>query len=144
MIYTPLTIKAARIAYEAHHGQFDLCGMPYVFHPYHVAEQMTDEYTTCVALLHDVVEDTDVTFEDLEGEFPEEVIEALRLMTHEKGVDYYDYVRAIRGNPIAKAVKMADVAHNSDETRNAMSDASDEKRARWREKYTRAREILES
>ena len=67
MIYTPLTIKAARIAYEAHHGQFDLCGMPYVFHPYHVAEQMTDEYTTCVALLHDVVEDTDVTFEDLEG-----------------------------------------------------------------------------
>ena len=144
MIYTPLTIKAARIAYEAHHGQFDLCGMPYVFHPYHVAEQMTDEYTTCVALLHDVVEDTDVTFEDLEGEFPEEVIEALRLMTHEEGVDYYDYVRAIKGNPIAKAVKMADVAHTSDETRNAMSDASDEKRARWREKYARAREILES
>ena len=144
MIYTPLTIKAARIAYKAHHGQFDLCGMPYVFHPYHVAEQMTDEYTTCVALLHDVVEDTDVTFEDLEGEFPEEVIEALRLMTHEEGVDYYDYVRAIKGNPIAKAVKMADVAHNSDETRNAMSDASDEKRARWREKYARAREILES
>lgn len=144
MIYTPLTVKAARIAYKAHHGQYDVCGMPYVFHPFHVAEQMTDEYTTCVALLHDVVEDTDVTFEDLEGEFPEEVIEALRLMTHEKGVDYYDYVRAIKGNPIAKAVKMADVAHNSDETRNAMSDASDEKRARWREKYTRAREILES
>ena len=77
MIYTPLTVKAARIAYEAHHGQFDVCGMPYVFHPFHVAEQMTDEYTTCVALLHDVVEDTDVTFEDLEGEFPEEVLEAL-------------------------------------------------------------------
>ena len=118
--------------------------MPYIFHPYHVAEQMTDEYTTCVALLHDVVEDTDVTFDDLEGEFPEEVIEALRLMTHEEGVYYYDYVRAIKRNPIAKAVKMADVAHNSDETRNAMSDASDEKRARWREKYARAREILES
>ena len=58
MIYTPLTRKAMRIAYEAHHGQFDETGVPYVFHPFHVAEQMTDEITTCMALLHDVVEDT--------------------------------------------------------------------------------------
>ena len=144
MIYTPLTVKAARIAYDAHQGQFDLTGMPYVFHPFHVAEQMTDEYTTCVALLHDVVEDTDVTFGDLEGEFPEEVLEALRLMTHEEGVDYRDYVTAIRGNPIALAVKRADVAHNSDESRNALADASEEQRARWREKYAMARGILDS
>ena len=67
MIYTPLTVKAARIAYDAHHGQYDVCGMPYIFHPFTVAESMTDEYSTCVALLHDVVEDTDVTLEDLEG-----------------------------------------------------------------------------
>ena len=60
---------------------------------------MTDETTTCVALLHDVVEDTDMTFEDLARDFPPEVVEAVRLLTHAKDVDYFDYVRAIRGNP---------------------------------------------
>ena len=64
MIYTPLTNKALRLAYTAHHGQVDKSGVPYIFHPYHLAEQMTDEITTCVALLHDVVEDTDITFEN--------------------------------------------------------------------------------
>ena len=113
MIYTPLTVKAARIAYDAHHEQYDVCGMPYIFHPFTVAENMTDEYSTCVALLHDVVEDTDVTLDDLAGEFPEEVIEAVRLMTHDKDVDYEEYVTALKGNPIARAVKLADVAHNS-------------------------------
>lgn len=58
MIYTALTNRAVRIAYEAHAGQADKCGTPYMFHPYHLAEQMPDEITTCVALLHDVVEDT--------------------------------------------------------------------------------------
>ena len=105
MIYTPLTVKAARIAYEAHHGQFDVCGMPYVFHPFHVAEQMTDEITTCMALLHDVVEDTDVTFEDLEREFPGEVVDAVRLLTHGRDVDYLDYVRAVRENPVENLKK---------------------------------------
>lgn len=71
MIHTPMTTRAAAIAYRTHHGQTDEAGMPYVFHPFHLAEQMPDEVTTCVALLHDVVEHTDVTFEDLEGEFPE-------------------------------------------------------------------------
>ena len=61
MVYTPLTIKAMKLAYAAHHGQTDKSGVPYIFHPYHVAEQMTDEFTTCVALLHDVVEDTGLT-----------------------------------------------------------------------------------
>ena len=61
MLYTPLTIQAMKIAYTAHHGQVDKGGVPYIFHPIHLAELMKDEYTTCVALLHDVVEDTDVT-----------------------------------------------------------------------------------
>lgn len=143
MIYTVLTNKAMRIAYDVHHGTLDDCGVPYVFHPFHVAEQMTDEITTCVALLHDVVEDTDVTFEDIEDEFPREVIDALRLLTHEKGVDYFDYVRAIAANPVAKAVKLADIAHNSDESRFAGIDVPEERLARWREKYAKAREILE-
>lgn len=117
MIYTPLTNKALRLAYAAHHEQTDKSGQPYIFHPYHLAEQMTDEVSVCVALLHDVVEDTDLTFADLEREFPPEVTDALRLLTHEKGTDYFDYVRAIKKNPVAVKVKLADLAHNSDETR---------------------------
>ena len=101
MIYTTLTNKALRLAYAAHQGQTDKSGQPYVFHPYHLAEQMTDEISVCVALLHDVVEDTAVTFEDLEQEFPKEVTDAVRLLTHQKGTDYFDYVRAIRENPVA-------------------------------------------
>ena len=66
MIYTEQTKKAMKLCFEAHKDQVDKCGMPYVFHPYHLAEQMTDEDTITAALLHDVVEDTDYTLEDLE------------------------------------------------------------------------------
>lgn len=142
MIYTPLTMKAMKLAYEAHHGQLDYNGMPYVFHPYHLAEQMTDEITTCAALLHDVVEDTDWTIEQLAEAFPPEVVQAVALLTHDDGTDYFDYVRRIRENPVAKAVKLADLAHNSDQTRCIGSGLSDEQLARWREKYSRAKEIL--
>ena len=116
MIYTPLTIKAMGIAYEAHHGQVDKAGVPYIFHPLHLAEKMEDEFSCCAALLHDAVEDTDVTLEQLAAEFPPEVVEAIRLLTHSPDSDYFDYVRAIRANPIAMKVKLADLAHNTDET----------------------------
>lgn len=92
MIYTELTNRAMQIAYEAHAGQVDKCGTPYVFHPYHLAEQMDDEVATCVALLHDVVEDTEVTVGDLSAEFPPEVTEPLRLLTHDPAVPYLDYI----------------------------------------------------
>ena len=65
MIYTELTIRAMNLAYNAHHGQFDKGGVPYIFHPIHLAEQMDNEISTCVALLHDTVEDTAVTLEQL-------------------------------------------------------------------------------
>ncbi len=117
MIYTELTMKAMNLAYTAHHGQFDKGGVPYIFHPIHLAESMDDEFSTCVALLHDTVEDTDVTLEQLAREFPREVVEAVGLMTHAEGVDYFDYVRIIKENPIARKVKLADLAHNSDPTR---------------------------
>ena len=143
MIYTKLTNKAMKIAYDAHHGQLDKSGMPYVFHPYHLAEQMTDEITVCVALLHDVMEDTDITYEQLACEFPSEVMEALKLLTHDKNTDYFDYVRAIKSNPYAKAVKLADLAHNSDQTRMAGCDIPQEKLLAWQEKYAKARAILE-
>ena len=101
MIYTPLTKKALKISFAAHKDQVDKSGMPYVYHPFHLAEQMNDENSTCVALLHDVVEDTDITFDDLASEgFPAEVIDALALMTHDDNVPYMDYVRKIQTNPI--------------------------------------------
>lgn len=143
MIYTPLTNKAMRIAYQAHHGQADSSGVPYIFHPYHLAEQMPDEITACTALLHDVLEDTDVTIEELEKEFPKEVTEALRLLTHNIKMDYFEYVRAIRQNPVARTVKMADLMHNSDQSRLTGCDIPEEKIAWWKKKYEKAKKILE-
>ncbi len=142
MIYTPLTYKAMHIAYNAHHGQLDKSGAPYIFHPIHLAEQMDDEFSCCAALLHDVVEDTDVTLDDLQKDFPEEVVEAVRLLTHKKDVSDVEYLTAIKANPIALKVKLADNAHNSDQSRCCGIEVSEEKKARWRVKYTQAREIL--
>ena len=138
MIYTDLTIKAMNLAYNAHHGQFDKGGVPYIFHPIHLAERMDDEISTCVALLHDTVEDTDVTLEQLAGVFPREVVEAVRLLTHPEGVEYFDYVRAIRQNSIAVKVKLADLAHNGDPKRISNQGNAEKRRA----KYAAARKIL--
>ena len=141
MIYTSLTKKALKISFEAHKNQLDKSGMPYVYHPFHLAEQMNDENTTCVALLHDVVEDTDMTLDDLRGfGFPEEVIEALSLMTHNSGAGYFDYIRTLKDNPIARKVKMADLRHNSDLSR---LDVIDERALERAEKYKQALLILE-
>ena len=142
MIYTDKTKKAMKFCFKAHKDQVDKSGMPYVFHPFHVAEQMTDEATTIVALLHDVVEDTDYTLEDIAAEgFGKEILEAVALMTHEDGVPYLDYVAKLKDNPIARTVKLADLAHNSDLSRIGEIDEETKQRL---EKYKKARAILES
>ncbi len=144
MIYTQLTNKAMRIAYQAHQGQYDVNGVPYVFHPYHVAEQMTDEITTCIALLHDVIEDTDITLEDLEKEFPPEVTEGVSLLTRDPNTDYFDYVRDIKNSPAAKKVKLADIKHNSDTSRITDPNVvTPERLEHWKNKYEKAMRILE-
>ena len=126
MIYTDLTKK----------------GIPYIYHPIHLAEQMEDENTICVALLHDVVEDTTITFEELsEAGFSDEIIEALTLLTHDDAVPYMDYVRAIKKDSVAMKVKLADLRHNSDLTR---VDVVNEKAIKRAEKYKEAIEILEN
>ena len=142
MVYTPLTKKAMAIAYRAHHGQTDHGGVPYIFHPVHLAEQMPDEYTTCVALLHDVVEDTSVTLEALAVHFPKEVIDAVALLTHEDDVPYLEYVSKIKDNPIARTVKLADLTHNSDRTRLEIDGNNEEMIRRYESKYKKAFEIL--
>ena len=141
MIYTDLTKKAMKLCFAAHKDQIDKSGMPYVFHPFHLAEQMTDELTTVTALLHDVVEDTPYTMDDLRRMgFPEEVLAALRLLTHNDGLPYLDYVARLKSNPIARAVKLADLRHNSDLTR---LDHVDEKALQRAKKYQKAIELLE-
>lgn len=141
MIYTSETKKALKLSFEAHKDQVDKSGMPYVYHPFHLAEQMTDENTTVVALLHDIVEDTDYTIADLKAMgFNSAIIEAIELMTHDDSVPYMEYVKGIRENEIARAVKLADLKHNSDLTR---LDVIDEKASGRKKKYEEAIRLLE-
>lgn len=142
MIYTPMTKKALKLCFAAHKDQQDKSGLPYVFHPFHLAEQMTDEDSTIVALLHDVVEDSEYTFADLLAMgFSPRIIDAIRLMTHDKAVPYMDYVARIKENPLARQVKLADLRHNSDSSR---LDVVDEKALARLEKYRAAIALLEA
>lgn len=142
MIYTEQTKKAMKIAYDAHQGQLDKGGVPYVFHPWHLAEQMDDELSTIVSLLHDVVEDTDWTVEQLAAEgFSTEVLEILRLLTHPKGQPYMEYVAGLQHNPVAVKIKLADLRHNSDFTR--LSAITADQQARLERKYAPAFALLE-
>lgn len=118
MIYTAQTKKAMQLAYDVHSGQLDKAGVPYLFHIAHVAEQMPDECTAVAALLHDVMEDSSITEANLlSAGFLKEAIDAVCLLTHQSGVPYLDYIRTIRANRVARAVKLADLAHNSDLSR---------------------------
>ena len=140
MLYTETTKKALQLCFEAHKDQKDKAGMPYVFHPFHLAEQMPDEDTVVTALLHDVAEDTPITLEELRDMgFGEAVLEALALMTHNKAVPYLDYVAKLKGNRIARTVKLADLRHNSDLTRLDKVDAKARDRV---EKYRQAIALL--
>ena len=142
MIYTALTKQALKLCFEAHRDQIDKSGMPYVFHPFHLAEQMDTEESTIVALLHDIVEDTDYALQDLKAlGFPSNVIDALALMTHDPRVPYMEYVKGISANPLATKVKLADLQHNSDLSR---LDSVDEKALSRVKKYAAAIELLES
>ena len=141
MIYTEQTKKALKLCFQAHRDHVDKSGMPYVFHPFHLAEQMTDEATTVTALLHDVVEDTDFTLSDLRAMgFPAAAVDAVAMMTHDPKVPYLEYVAKLRTNPVARAVKLADLRHNSDLSR---LDTVDEKALERVEKYRKAIRLLE-
>lgn len=142
MLYTALTKKAMQICFAAHKEQVDKSGSPYVFHPFHLAEQMTEEDAVCVALLHDVVEDSSYTLANLEAMgFPKAVLEGIALMTHDPAVSYMDYVAAIGRHPVARKVKLADLRHNSDLSRLDTVTDRDLQRA---EKYAAAITLLES
>lgn len=142
MLYTQLTKKSLSIAYDAHKNQLDKSGLPYIFHPFYLAEQMNDEYSICVALLHDVVEDNNYTIQEIENMgFPLVVVDAIRVLTHDNEIPYFDYINWIKDNQIARIVKIEDLKHNSDLTRLNEVREEDLKRI---EKYKKALCILEN
>ena len=140
MIYTAQTKKAIILMYNMHKNQLDKGGMPYVLHPFHVAEQMDDEDSTVVALLHDIVEDTSITLNDLvDFGFSKAQIDAISILTHPDGMDYFDYIRRIATNEISLKVKLADLQHNMDLTRIDSVDNRDLERVK---KYKKCYDYL--
>ena len=137
MIFTEQTKKAMQICFNAHKNQLDKSGLPYIYHPIRVAEQMKDEKTIVVALLHDVVEDTDITINDIISlGFDEDIVEALKCMTHDKTVSYFDYIKKISTNSIATKVKLADLRDNMDLSRLDNVNDEDLKRLKkYKESY---------
>lgn len=140
MINTKLTRLASKIAYKAHEGQTDKAGVPYIFHPIHIAEQMDNEESCIVALLHDVVEDSNITLEYLSKYFNEDIIEALRILTKEENDDYVEYIKRVKTNKLATKVKLKDLEHNMDLTR--LDEITDDDRNRSK-KYSDAIRYLE-
>lgn len=108
---------AIHIATNAHHGQFDKGGNPYILHPFAVMSLLeeTDEELQCMALLHDVVEDTKITYNELrEAGMSDRVIEGVKVLTKQRGQSYEEYKELVFSNRDAMLVKMADLTHNTD------------------------------
>lgn len=113
MNQSELLEQAIAIAVEAHHGQRDRCGAPYITHPLRVMHRLGSIDEQIVAILHDVVEDTSWTFEDLRRKgFPQPILDALDCVTKRDGEDYEDFVRRSAANQLARAVKLADLEDN--------------------------------
>ena len=106
--------KALQIAVRAHEGQKDKDGQPYILHPLRVMNAVEDGPAKIVAVLHDVIEDTSVTSEDLRREgFDEVILAAVECLTHRKNEPYAEYVIRCKGNVIARQVKLADLEDNA-------------------------------
>jgi hypothetical protein len=106
--------KALQIAAKAHEGQKDKAGEPYILHPLRVMQKVQGEEAMIVAVLHDVIEDTPVTTDDLrQADFSDKVLAALLCVTHRKDEPYADYVVRCKGDEIARQVKLADLEDNS-------------------------------
>ena len=134
--------KAYEIAKKAHLGQVDKAGEDYIKHPEKVASFVKTDEEKAVAYLHDVIEDTELTLENLyEYDFSKEVIEAVDIITKKRGEDYQSYLNSVKKNKLARAVKLADLRHNSDLTRLIKVTEKDIKR---KEKYQKAIDFLNS
>ena len=136
----PMLELALSIATKAHRGQFDKAGIDYIEHPIFVASQVDSEEEKAVALLHDVIEDSSVTAEELlNAGLPETVVTAIQILSKKKGQDYQTYLENVKSNPLARVVKLADLKHNSDLSRLRSVTDNDLERL---EKYKRAIDYL--
>lgn len=123
MLYTPKIIECLRFVEELHHGQYDKIGAPYILHPIFVADQMDTEDETIVALLHDVLEDTPITLNDLRNRgYLDEIVAAIDALTRRTGETYSAYIERLSNNKLARRVKIADLQHNLDPERTKMLD----------------------
>ncbi len=134
--------KALSIALKAHCGQKDKNGFPYVFHPIRVMLSLNDPVAQIVALLHDVAEDSDISVEYLQkAGFDAQIVEAVGCLTKGENEDYFDYIKRVKQNPLARTVKLADLQDNLNLNRLNVIDENDFKRFK---KYLKAKEILKS
>ncbi len=132
--------KAILIAAQAHLGQRDKAGVTYILHPLRMMMRMESEVAMIAAVLHDVVEDSDWTFEQLRGEgFSEEILQAVDCLTHRDSESYDDLISRAKSNAIARQVKIADLEDNMNVKR--IGEMTPEDLARI-EKYHRAWRIL--
>lgn len=132
--------KAIYIAVNAHLGQRDKADEPYIFHPLRVMNSCSSLEAKIVAILHDVIEDTDVSIETIEQAFPPQIVDALRLLTHRADTPYMEYVEAIACNQLAREIKIADLRDNSNIAR---LDAIHDKDVERFRKYNEALKLLE-
>ncbi|WP_010249275.1 HD domain-containing protein [Acetivibrio cellulolyticus] len=132
---------ALKFAMDKHKGQVDKSGAPYIEHVMRVAEKVKRDEEKIVALLHDVVEDTSTSLEEIESlGVSDEIIKAIDLLTHKKDSNYYDYIRNISKNNLAKVVKLADLEDNTDVRR--MEKLPNDLKQRLLKKYELALSIL--
>ena len=131
---------AFEIAKTAHAGQTDKAGLDYILHPLQVAAEMTTDEEKAVALLHDIIEDTDVTANELLAKgLPDNVVEAVEALTKKHNQNYAAYLAGVKKNRLATAVKLVDLKHNSDLSRLEKITQKDRERE---EKYRKAIEYL--
>lgn len=126
---------ALQIAQKAHVGQVDKAGKDYILHPITVSSYMDTDTEKAIAYLHDVLEDTNVTADDLRTIFSNEIVDAVIILTHRKDESYFEYIQRVSKSNLAKKIKVADLLHNLDITRIKEPTKSDYERL---EKYKKA------
>lgn len=142
MTETTLYQKAHALAHQAHQGQVDKGGAPYIGHPLRVAEACETQDEKIVALLHDVVEDCDWTIDTLREHFPDRIIQAVAAISRIDGEKFWDYIYRCRRNDLARRVKIRDLYDNMDISRVEGTDAESMIRGMTKTRYKPALELL--
>jgi (p)ppGpp synthase/HD superfamily hydrolase len=134
--------KALEIAIKAHEGQIDKADKAYILHPLRLMNQFSDENSMIVSVLHDVVEDSDYTFQDLiDAGFSSQIVQAVECLTKRENEEYQDFIKRVKVNPLAVKVKIVDIKDNLDISR--LYEPLSEKDFGRIQKYQAALKLLE-